>query len=157
VRHLFTFGSDGKVDYDWKTARKLLRQYEDNDSENRFDPLCVVHDFCYNVSRIVSDIASVGTAGDQKAKAKRLAEVMGGKGKSRVGYENMLQVVIQLVNVKDIYANLNIKTDKRIKGEENINDSYNLYNNDLQAGYTSQLNNANSLRDRFLDPSVLSD
>jgi hypothetical protein len=156
VRHLFKMDGDGKVDYDWKAARKILRSYE-RDGDNSFDPLSVVNSFCYNASRIVSDIASVRTAGDQKAKAKRLSEVMGGKGKSRVGYENMLQVMIQLVNVKDIYAKLDIKTDKRIKGEENINNSYNLYNNDLQAGYSSQLNTANSLRDRFSDPSILSD
>jgi len=153
VRHLFSFDSKGKVDYDWKAARKLLDKYETDD----FDPFTVVRSFCSNVAAVVADIASVRETGDQKAKSERLAQVMGGKGKSRVGYENMLQVMIQLVDVKDIYAKLDVKTDKRIKGEENINNSYNLYNDNLQAGYSSQLGQANSLRDRFADPSVLSD
>jgi hypothetical protein len=153
VRHLFNFDSKGKVDYDWKAARKLLAKYETDD----FDPFNVVRSFCSNVGAVVSDIASVRDAGGQKAKSERLAQVMGGKGKSRVGYENMLQVMIQLVDVKDIYAKLDVRTDKRIKGEENINNSYNMYNDNLQAGYGTQLGEANTLRDRFADPSVLSD
>lgn len=153
ISHLFKFGSDNKVDYDWKAARKLLASYE----TDQFDPFTVVRSFCLNVTNIVADVASVRNEGDPKAKSKRLAEVLGGKGRSRVGYENMMQVLIQLVSVKDIYAKLDLNTDKRIKGEENISNSYNMYNSNLQAGYGEQLNAANALRDRFADPSVLSD
>ena len=155
VYHLFSFEGD-KVKYDWKAARKLLAAYE-REGENSFDPLTVVNSFCTNVAHIVSDIASVRDTADQKDKSKRLSEVLAGKGKSRLGYENMLQVVIQLVDVKNIFAKLDIKTDKRIKGEENVNSSYNLYNSGLQDGYNQQLGAANSLRDRFSDPSELSD
>ncbi|HCC48265.1 MAG TPA: hypothetical protein DEQ38_09170 [Elusimicrobia bacterium] len=156
VQHLFKIDTEGKVDYDWKAARKLLASYQ-RDGSDSFDPLSVVNSFCTNAARIIADIASVREIGDQKAKAKRLSEVLAGKGKSRVGYENMMQVMIQLVNVKDIFAKLDLKTDKRIKNEENIANSYNVYNDNLQAGYNSQLGAANSLRDRFSDPSVLSD
>ena len=156
VQHLFKIGNDGKMDYDWKAARKILSDYE-RDGENSFDPLTVVNSFCRNVAAIVSDIASVRNTGNQIDKSKRLSEVLAGKGKSRLGYEGLMQVLIQLVDVKDIYASLNIQTDKRIKGEENAAGTYNVYNNNLQAGYGEQLNNANALRDRFADPSVLSD
>jgi len=50
-----------------------------------------------------------------------------------------------------------VRTDKRIKGEENVANSYNMYNSNLEAGYGAQLGQANSLRDRFADPSILSD
>jgi hypothetical protein len=156
VKHLFNIDSEGKVKYDWKAARQILRDYE-RDGDNAFDPMSVVNSFCYNVANIISDIASVRNAGEQKDKSKRLSEVLAGKGKSRLGYEGMMQVLIQLVDVKDIYANLNIQTDKRIKGEENVANTFNVYNNNLQAGYGSHLNSANSLRDRFSDPSDLSD
>ncbi len=156
VYHLFNMDGEGKVKYDWKAARKLLASYE-LDGENAFDPLSVVNSFCTNVAHIVSDIASVRDTADQKEKSKRLSEVLAGKGKSRLGYESLLQVVIQLVDVKDIFAKLYIKTDKRIKGEENVNSAYNLYNSGLQDGYNQQLNAANSLRDRFSDPTELSD
>jgi len=156
VQHLFRIGNNGKVDYDWKAASKILREYETS-GENAFDPLSVVNTFCGNVAAIISDIGSVREIGDQKEKSKRLSEVLAGKGKSRLGYEGMLQVLVQLVDVKDIYASLNIQTDKRIKDEANIASSYNVYNNNLQAGYSNQLNAANSLRDRFSDPSELSD
>ncbi|MDD2806746.1 MAG: hypothetical protein PHV33_14435 [Elusimicrobiales bacterium] len=156
VYNLFRIDGEGKVKYDWKAASKALAEYK-RDGEDAFDPLSVVNTFCTNVAQIVSDIASVSAAGDQKAKSKRLSEIMAGRGKSRVGYESMLQVVIQLVNVNDIFAKLDLSTDKRIKGEENVASSYNVYNEGLQAGYNSQLGQANSLRDRFADPSELSD
>lgn len=156
VYDLFQIDAEGKVKYDWRAASKRLAEYK-REGENAFDPLSVVNSFCTNVAHMVSDIASVGSAGDQKARSKRLSEIMAGRGKSGVGYENMLQVVIQLVKVSDIFAKLDISTDKRIKGEENINSSYNVYNDNLQAGYNAQLGAANSLRDRFADPSVLSD
>ena len=156
VQHLFKMDDEGKIKYDWKAAGKLLSDYE-RPGDDAFDPLNVVKSFCRNVAAIVSDIASVRDTAGQKEKSERLSEVMGGKGKSRLGYEGMLQVVIQLVDVKDIYASLNIRTDKRIKGEENLAGTFDVYNENLQAGYNAQLGQANSLRDRFADPSVLSD
>ncbi len=156
VRHLLNIDAEGKVKYDWKAARKILASYE-RAGDDAFNPLSVVNTFCRNVAAIVSDIASVRDTADQKEKSARLSQVLAGKGKSRLGYESMMQVVIQLVNVKDIYASLNVQTDKRIKGEENLASTFNLYNNNLQAGYSSQLTSANNLRDRFADPSILSD
>ncbi|OGR45331.1 MAG: hypothetical protein A2X35_03555 [Elusimicrobia bacterium GWA2_61_42] len=156
VQHLFKMNTEGKVDYDWKAANKLLSDYK-RDGDNAFDPLSVVNSFCYNVSRIVADLATVRNTADQKERAARLSKVLAGKGKSGLGYEGLMQVLIQLVDVKDLYANLNVQTDKRIKGEADIASTYNVYNNNLQAGYNTQLNNANALRDRFSDPSLLSD
>ena len=156
VQHLFKIDAAGKIDYDWKAARKLLAKYEQT-GENAFDPLTAVNNFCRNVAAVVADIASVRNAPDQKVRAERLSQIMAGKSKSNVGYENMLQVVVQLVSTKDIYASLNVQTDKRIKGEENIASTYGMYNTNLQAGYGSQLGSANALRDRFADPSILSD
>jgi len=156
VQHLFKFDAKGKLDYDWKAANKILASYQ-RTGDDSFDPLSVVNSFCTNVARVVSDIASVRDTADQKAKSERLSQVLAGKGKSRLGYEGMMQVLIQLVNVKDLYASLNVQTDKRIKGEENIASTFNVYNDNLQAGYNAQLGSANALRDRFADPSVLSD
>lgn len=156
VMHLFSFNAKNKVDYDWKAASKILSDYK-RDGDNTFDPLSVVNSFCTNVAAVVSDIASVRDTADQKEKSARLSKVLAGKGKSRLGYEGMMQIMIQLVDVKDIYASLNIQTDKRIKGEENVASTYNLYNDNLRVGYNEQLTNANALRDRFADPSLLSD
>ncbi|MBI4350982.1 MAG: hypothetical protein HY550_06050 [Elusimicrobia bacterium] len=155
VQHLFNIDAGGKVKYDWKAARKLLASYDRPDDQ--FDPISVVDNFCRNVAAIVSDIASVRDTAGQKEKSERLSRVLAGKGKSSLGYEGMMQIMIQLVNVKDIYASLNMQTDKRIKGEENIASTFNIYNENLQAGYSEHLAGANSLRDRFADPSILSD
>jgi hypothetical protein len=154
VRHLFRIGGDNRIDYDWKAAREILRQYE-RGGDNAFDPLSVVNTFCSNIAAIVSDISSVRDIGDQKEKSARFSKVLAGKGKSRLGYEGLLQVLIQLVDVKDISASLSVQTDKRIAGEANISDSYSFYNTGLEAG--SQLSTADAMRDRFSDLSDLSD
>ncbi|MCM2267515.1 MAG: hypothetical protein NDI60_07030 [Elusimicrobiales bacterium] len=157
VQHLFSIDAAGKIDYDWKAANKLLAKYVTDTGDGKSDPLVAVNNFCRNVSAVVADIAGVRNAAGQKERSERLSLIMAGKSKSNVGYENMLQVVIQLVSVKDIYATLNVQTDKRIKGEENIASAHTIYNGNLQAGYNSSLGNANTLRDRFADPSILSD
>ncbi|HBE88169.1 MAG TPA: hypothetical protein DDW67_03405 [Elusimicrobia bacterium] len=153
VKHLLRVKDDGKVDYDWKEARKLLRSYERED----FDPIDVVRQACYSASRVIADIFSVRDESDWRAKSEKLSRIMSGRGKSRLGYENMLQVVIQLVKPKNLNASLYFQTDKRIKGEENISNTYNVYNPEVGQAFAEQNQSATSLRDRFADPSTLSD
>lgn len=149
--HLLNLDGEGNLVYDWDAARKLLEPYQ----RTEISPLYALDNFCQVVTGIVADLAGVREAGDQKARSKRLSQVLAGKGESRIGYERLMQIFIQLVDVKDISASLRLKTDKRIKGEANLNNTYNLYNEDLQE--SGQLAAANSLRDNFAEPSVLSD
>ncbi|KAF0126722.1 MAG: hypothetical protein FD189_1644 [Elusimicrobia bacterium] len=156
VRHLLRVKDDGKVDYDWKEARKLLRSYE-RDGDDAFDPLDIVRQTCYHASRIIADIFAVREESDWRAKSEKLSRIMSGRGKSRLGYENMMQIAIQLVNPKNLYAGLYFQTDKRIKNEENVSNTYQVFNPEIGQAYGQQQNGASSLRDRFADPSTLSD
>lgn len=153
VRHLLRVEDDGKVKYDWKAARRILRNYEEDD----FDPIDVVRQTCYKVSKIIADIFSVRDESDWRAKSEKLSGVMSGRGKSRLGYENMMQIVIQLVSPDNLHAGLYFQTDKRIKGEENISNTYNVYNPEVGEAYSHYNNTAVALRDRFANPSTLSD
>lgn len=153
VRHLLRVEEDGKVGYDWKAARKILRGYE----RDEFDPIDVVRQTCYKVSKIISDIFSVRDESDWRAKSEKLSSVMSGRGKSRLGYENMMQIVIQLVSPENLHAGLYFQTDKRIKGEENVSNTYNVYSPEVGQAYSHYNNTAVALRDRFANPSTLSD
>jgi hypothetical protein len=153
VRHLLRVKDDGKVEYDWKEARKILRSYERDD----FDPIDIVRQTCYHASRIIADIFSVRDESDWRARSEKLSKVMSGRGKSRLGYENMMQIAIQLVNPKNLYASLYFQTDKRIKKEENVSNTYQVYNPEVGQIFGQQQNGVTSLRDRFADPSTLSD
>ncbi len=153
VRHLLRVKDDGKVDYDWKEARRVLRSYERED----FDPLEIVRQTCYQASRVIADIFSVRDESDWRARSEKLSRIMSGRGRSRLGYENMLQIAIQLVKPENLHASLYFQTDKRIKGEDNISTTYNLYNPEVGQSYATQSHDANALRDRFSDPSTLSD
>jgi len=156
VRHLLRIGGEGKVVYDWKAGEALIREYR-RSGDDPFDPFSVVSAFCSNVSFIISDLAAVRAEPDQKTRSARLAALLGGKGRGRAGYESILRVLIQFVDVKDIYAALALQTDKRLAGEADIAASYQFYNTGLQGGYDSQFQAVNALRDRFSDPSTLSD
>lgn len=153
VRHLLRVKDDGKVDYDWKEARKILRSYERDD----FDPIDIVRQTCYHASRVIADIFSVRDESDWRAQSEKLSKIMSGRGRSRLGYENMMQIAIQLVNPKNLYASLYFQTDKRIKKEENVSNTYQVYNNEVGQVFGQQQNGVTSLRDRFADPSTLSD
>ncbi|HNT97195.1 MAG TPA: hypothetical protein PKK31_02890 [Elusimicrobiales bacterium] len=156
VKHLLRVKDDGKVDYDWKEARKLLRDYE-RAGDDSFDPVDVVRQTCYHASRVIADIFSVRDESDWRAKSEKLSKIMSGRGRSRLGYENMMQIAIQLVNPKNLYASLYFQTDKRIKNEANVSDTYQIYNPEVGQAFGQQQHGANSLRDRFADPSTLSD
>ncbi|HOI42027.1 MAG TPA: hypothetical protein PK523_03695, partial [Elusimicrobiales bacterium] len=129
------------------------RSYE----RDEFDPLDVVRQTCYNASRVIADIFSVRDESDWRARSEKLSKIMSGRGRSRLGYENMMQIAIQLVNPKNLYASLYFQTDKRIKNEANVSDTYQVYNPEVGQAFGQQQHGANSLRDRFADPSTLSD
>jgi hypothetical protein len=155
VRGALNIDPAGKVSCDWQAAKKALASYQQLDRS--FDPFSVVNRFCLNVSRLAVDLAGVKGAADQKERSKRLARIMGGKGESRLGYDGLLQVLVQLVSVDDIYASMDVRVNKDIPGEENITGTYKLFNGGLQGEYEAQLGHATAQRDRFADPTELSD
>jgi len=155
VRHLLRVDAEGRASYDWNAARKALSSYQQTDMA--FNPLEVVDRFCLNVSRLAADLAGVRGAAGGKARSERLAALLGGKGTSRLGYEGMLQVLVQLVSVDNIYAGLTMTADKDIDGEADISASYSVFNTGLKGEYERQFAGAGAMRDRFTDPTVLSD
>ena len=161
VVHLFNINSDGKVKYNYRKARKILEKefwwVDFNDNENEGTPMDVVKHACYKVSRIVADLASVRNTADWKEQSGRLADIMGGKGKSRMGYNRMLKLVVQLVDPEFLYAKINYKTHKKIDGEKDITIKREFFNPKVNAYYGNKMAKAEKIRNKFNEPSTLTD
>ena len=162
VAHLFNVNEDGKVKYNYRTVKEILEKefwWMDFDSNNGDEesPMDIVRGICYKTSRIIADFASVRNAAGWKEQSKRLAAVLGGKSKSRMGYSPMLKIIVQFVNPKNLYAKVNFKTHKKIDGEDDITVKEEMFNEEVGSNYGSQMANATSLRDMFNNPSTLTD
>ena len=117
----------------------------------------IVRGICYKASRVIADFASIRNAADWKEQSKRLAAVLGGKGKSRMGYSPMLKIIVQFVNPKNLYAKVNFKTHKKIDGEKDFTIKEKLFNPAVGTNYGSHMSNATELRNMFNNPSTLTD
>ncbi|MCG2726619.1 MAG: hypothetical protein L6420_10320 [Elusimicrobia bacterium] len=159
VAHLFDITADGKVKYSYGEVARVLKKefYWMDDNDDRESPMNAVRDVCYKVSRIVADLASVKNAAGWKEQSKLMAKVLSGKSKSRIGYSRMLKLLVQFVNPKNLYANINFQTHKKIEGEEDITVKQDFFNPEAGMNYDSQMANATELRNMFNNPSTLTD
>ncbi|MBU2530152.1 MAG: hypothetical protein KKD35_03840 [Elusimicrobia bacterium] len=156
--HLFNVNEDGKVKYDWRAVSKILdKEFGWSVSDNEDSPMDTVRSICYQVSKVIADFASIKNASDWKEQSKKLSAMLGGNGKSRMGYSPMLKIIVQFVNPKNLYAKVNYQTNKKIDGEENITVKEEIFNPEVGTHYGSQMSNATALRDMFNNPSTLTD
>ncbi|MEA3306553.1 MAG: hypothetical protein U9Q34_02080, partial [Elusimicrobiota bacterium] len=160
VVHLFNVNEDGKVKYDWRKVQRILDKefgWSDFDDINEESPMDIVRGVCYKASRVIADFTSVRNAVDWKAQSKQLSKILGGKGKSRMGYSPMLKIIVQFVDPENLYAKVNFKTNKKRKGEEDITVKEELFNPEVGTSYGSHMSNATALRNMFNNPSTLTD
>lgn len=160
VAHLLNVNEDGKVKYDWRKVTRILDKefgWDFDDDTNEESPIDIVRGICYKASRVLADFASIRNAADWKEQSKRLAAVLGGKGKSRMGYSPMLKIIVQFVDPANLYAKVNFKTHKKIDGEEDFTIKQELFNPAVGTSYGSHMSNATALRNMFNNPSTLTD
>jgi len=151
VAHLFSVDDKGVVDFDKEKAAQILNSDE---MESGYNPLYILRDMAKTATAIIKDILSIGSQSDPKAQSQKLSEVAAGRGKSGLGFEDFLKVVVQLVSKENISAQVYVATDKRVKGEKDINQNY-VITGSTQA--ENAMNEMMQMRDRFSDPSKLSD
>jgi flagellar hook-basal body complex protein FliE len=151
VAHLFSVDDKGVVDFDKEKAAQILNSDE---MESGYNPLYILRDMAKTATAIIKDILSIGSQSDPKAQSQKLSEVAAGRGKSGLGFEDFLKVVVQLVSKENISAQVYVATDKRVKGEKDINQNY-VITGSTQA--ENAMNEMTQMRDRFSDPSKLSD
>jgi len=71
-------------------------------------------------------------------------------------YEDFLKVVIQMVDTKDISSEIYVHTDKRVKGEPDVSQNYNIFNNRAD-GFDKSYDDVTKMQQRFAEPTELTD
>jgi len=151
---LFTINERGEVGYDRQAVSKRLDVHGFNDGGDwGTNPLGIVKSLASGATEFIKKILSVRKEADWKAQAERLSEVAS-SGDMR--YEDFLKVVIQMVSPSDISSSFYIHTDKRIKGEANVTQTYNIFNNH-DNDFDSEISDVIEMRELFANPPVMSD
>jgi hypothetical protein len=91
--------------------------------------------------------------GDWEQRSKALLSIAAGKGKSGLGYDDLMKIFVQLIDPEDVFAEFNVSTRKKVKGEKDIASRY-LLNKDKNGPL---LRERTQLKERFAEPSLLAD
>ncbi|MBI4352072.1 MAG: hypothetical protein HY550_11585 [Elusimicrobia bacterium] len=153
VLDLFEVTENGGVTCDYREAAKRLGTGREMD--HTANPLEIVRTLASCASGFIKDLLGVRNEAGWKARSERLADAGAGTWRSGLGYENCLKVMIQLVDVKDISAQLYVHTEKNVEGEEDVTRTYSAFGSG--DGFDGALAEAGQMRDRFNDPSALTD
>ena len=150
VKDLFTVDEKGEVSNDREAAEKRL---DPGILAACTNPLRVVETLADAAAEFIKKILAVREETAWKTRSERLAAA-GTSGEME--YEDFLKVVIQLVNPKDITSEIYLHTDKRVEGETDVTQNYTIFNN-RENGAGSTLDEVAALRDRFAEPTDLTD
>ncbi|MDO8804957.1 MAG: hypothetical protein Q7R35_11025 [Elusimicrobiota bacterium] len=156
VMDLFTINKEGKVVYDSKEVSKRFGASFSSGPENGTNPLDIVRTLAYTATQIISDIASVKDAPTWKEQSTRLSKVAAGGSRSNLKYEDFLKVVVQLVKPGDVSAEVYVHTDKRVKGEADVTQTYQFFNT-RDNSFDNTIAEVTQARERFAEPSLLTD
>lgn len=154
VMDLFTINKKGEVDYDYKAVQKRLGvEAFNNTAENGTNPLDIVRSLAHAATEFIEKLSTVKQQGGWKAQSEQLAKVAA-TGDMR--YEDFLKVVIQMTDTKNISSEIYIHTDKRVKGEADVNQNYTMFNT-RENGFDNTIATVQQMRERFADPAELTD
>ena len=151
VMDLFRVNEKGKVDFDSGAARKRLNI--DAIAGHATNPLDIVRTLAGAATSFIKSIMSLKNASGWKEQSEQLAKVSATGG---MKYDDFMKVVIQMVDPKDISSELYIHTDKRVKGETDVTQTYDMFNNG-DHNYNKTISDVTQMRERFNDPASLSD
>jgi len=146
---LFRF-ENNKVVYDEKKIRDEMWQQE----EILQSTLNVIDQIARSATNLIKDIFSLRDETDPKKQAERFVKIASGRGKTDIGWDKFMKVIVQLVSKENISAQIYISTDKKVEGENDVNSNYLINSNN---NLSQTLNEIVQQRDRFSNPSTLKD
>ncbi|MCX5785627.1 MAG: hypothetical protein NTX59_08050 [Elusimicrobia bacterium] len=153
VMDLFTVSDKGEVKYDYRAVQKRLGVSSFDNSQDSTNPLNIVSTMARAATKFIEKISSVREESSWKGQSEQLAKVA---SSGEMKYEDFLKVVIQMVDTKDISSDIYIHSDKRVKGEPDVTQNYSMFNN-RDNNYDRTLADVTAMRERFADPTDLTD
>jgi hypothetical protein len=143
-----TVASDGTIQYEKNDLQKVLG-LSLNDRDKMMDRIGWL---AQEATGLVKDLAQA-KAGDWGERVVALRRLVSGEGRSGLSYENAMKVLVQLIQPADLFGSFTLFTNKKIKGESDASAQwfFNPQNN------TSEIQGVVTNKERFEEPSVLSD
>jgi len=151
VKDLFSINEKGKVSYDYDAASARLEP--EFPVEGATNPLDIVRNVAYSAARFIERITAVRNESNWKDQSEKLSKVASG---SEMKYDDFLKVVIQMVDTRDISSEIYVHTDKKIKGEPDVSQNYNIFNNRAD-GFDRSYDDVTKMQQRFAEPTELTD
>lgn len=109
---------------------------------------------CQTAGQIIKDVESVRQAATPEARSEAIVKLLSGRGKSGIGYNDMMRVLVQLVDPLDVTADLVINVNKSIKGNPDLH-AHMMLKKDRPDN--PGLKAAGEAKNRFAQPSELVD
>ncbi|MDD5209492.1 MAG: hypothetical protein PHV36_08900 [Elusimicrobiales bacterium] len=156
VMDLFAIDNKGEVSYDRNAMAKRLNDSgfsTANTSDGGTNPLDIVSNLAHAATKFIEKLASVREEATWKGQSERLAEVA---AHGDMKYDDFLKVVIQLVDTRNISAEIFVHTDKRVEGEEDVTQNYTMFNS-RENGFDNTIAPVTQMQQRFSDPAELTD
>ncbi|MEI7529105.1 MAG: hypothetical protein WCK76_09180, partial [Elusimicrobiota bacterium] len=125
----------------------------DNNGDNGTNPLDIVRNLACAATKFLEKISSVKEQAGWKGQSEQLAKVA---ATGDMKYEDFLKVVIQLVDTRHISSEIYVHTDKRVKGEADVTQNYTMFNT-RENGFDNTIATVSQMRERFADPTDLTD
>lgn len=154
VLSVSTIGADGKIKYKRSAVEKVLGASISamQEGQNIMDQ---VNSFCRTATQIVVDLARIRNAKDWKSQSEMLSKVMAGDSKSGLHYADILKVVVQVVEPKDVAAELIYRAERKEASKDDVSVQYS-YNHEESPSFAT-IDNALDTMDHFDDASQLGD
>ncbi len=140
------FDAEGRLRYD---QRQFYEAFG-SESSTRVD----LERVCGMATGLVADLADIARQPDREARAKAIASLISGGGRSGLAYERILEVLVQLAAPRDVTADFRIDLDKKVKGDPDAHAHLVLHKDRPD---NPGLKRAGELKQRFATPSDLVD
>ena len=155
VLSVSTVGDDGSVNFKLRDLAKAGVDTSRSPHGAVQNVIDQVYRLCRTAQMIVKDLSMVRSAADWKTQSEKLSKIIGGGGKSGLAYAEILKVLVQVVDPKDVAADMIYQTEKNIKGQDDVSVFYS-YNHENNPAFENA-DHYKEVMDHFEDPSTLSD
>ncbi len=105
-------------------------------------------------AEIIADLATVRAAKTNEARAEALAMIMSGRGRSELGYEDAMMILVQFVDPMDLTGDFTANLRSSSKGVADTNSHLILKKSRADVAL---LKDAGETKARFAEPSILTD
>ncbi len=146
-------GKNNELAYSWREARRAFPQ-DSRGEPAQSDPTNTLAQLSRQAAALLSDLATARDAKNNEDRARAMATMIGGGGKSELAYEDCLRVLVQLVDPLDVSGDLVANVSSSSKDVKSASNHLVLKKDRPEVPLLKEAGDAKS---RFAQPSILVD